>query len=436
MSGIAGIVHLDGKSVQPVRLRAMAEMQRHRGPDDEGYLLASPGGDSTAFGGKDTSPEVFHRNLRYTPEDRLSEGIVGPLGYMIGLAHRRLSIIDLSPAGHQPLCNESGDIWIVCDGRIYNSQNLRTDLLGHGHHFVSGSDTEVVLHAYEEWGEDCVKRFNGVWAFAIWDGRERKLFCCRDRFGIKPFHYHYDGKRFVFASEIAPLMAAGVSAELDGASAYLYLGLNRCDWQEHTFYAGVKRLLPSHSMTLDLTDHGLHFANYWSLERKGERLRGEEDAKAEEFRTVLFNAVRLRARGEALAGFSLSGGLDSSSIVCVASALGREETGMDSLSSPRTFSVRYPDFPRDEGYYVDAVVEKAHCKSTLVWPSGESLIDDLSELIRSQEEPIATIGAYGSWMLCEAAQREGVRVLLDGSGADGQMVGAQYDLGAYLGYLV
>jgi len=193
MCAIAGIYNLDGKPVEEKLLQRMAEIMKHRGPDDEGHYL--------------------NRN--------------------IGFAHRRLSIIDLSSVGHQPMSNEEKTIWIIHNGEVYNYLEIREDLSKKGYRFRSNTDTEVILYSYQEYGVKCLQRFNGMWAFAIWDERERKLFCARDRFGIKPFYYFFDGKKFVFASEIKGILEdKNIPKEPNEQIIYNYLAAGYLDHTE------------------------------------------------------------------------------------------------------------------------------------------------------------------------------------------------------------
>ncbi|MCX7671804.1 MAG: asparagine synthetase B, partial [Anaerolineae bacterium] len=202
MCGIVGLIHLDGRPVAAADLLAMAGAIRHRGPDDVGYILGHAAAAGYAlFGGDDTPADVFGYPLPSAPVDRLTPGASAATPYTLGLANRRLAIVDLTPTGHQPMCNEDRTLWIVYNGELYNADELRTELAGAGHRFVSHSDTEVILHAYEAWGEGCAARFNGMWAFAIWDAPRRRLLLSRDRVGIKPLYLWRDAGRFAFASE-------------------------------------------------------------------------------------------------------------------------------------------------------------------------------------------------------------------------------------------
>ncbi|PJB67590.1 MAG: asparagine synthetase B, partial [Armatimonadetes bacterium CG_4_9_14_3_um_filter_66_14] len=197
MCGIHGLWHLDGRPADLARLRAAATAMRHRGPDDEGYLLADTRARRlVTCGGSDTDQRLALPEMEAFSGERFD----------LAFAHRRLSILDLSPAGHQPMASADGDLWIAYNGEVYNYLELRDELRAAGHVFSTGTDTEVLLAAYRAWGADCLSRFNGMWAFALWDAANDTLFCARDRFGIKPFYYYWDGTTFVFASEPKALL--------------------------------------------------------------------------------------------------------------------------------------------------------------------------------------------------------------------------------------
>ncbi len=201
MCGIAGIYHLTGETVDLMSVRRMADIMRHRGPDDEGYaLIRTTQSGIIQLGGPNTPIDINLPSI-------LDYGDIN--GVDLVLAQRRLAIIDISVAGHGPMCSDGG-LCITFNGEIYNYIELRNDLINKGHIFRTKSDTEVILHAYTEWGVDCVRRFNGMWAFVIWDGPRRRLVCSRDRLGVKPFYYHLDNEMFVFASEMKSIWGAGI----------------------------------------------------------------------------------------------------------------------------------------------------------------------------------------------------------------------------------
>ncbi len=381
MCGIAGIV--GDAPVDGAALKRMSSVIAHRGPDDEGFFV--------------------------------DEGT--------GLAHRRLAIVDLSPAGHQPMSNEDGSLWIVYNGEVYNSRVIGSELEGKGHVFRSTSDTEVILHAYEQWGPECVRRFNGMWGFAIWDRRERALFASRDRFGVKPFYYHHrPGGPFVFSSEIKAILAAGLPARLEEAYAAHVLVTARLDDGPETMFAGVRQIEPAHNLTYRNGEVALR--RYWDLDCRG--VLGEIDAEeaAEGLRELLSDAVRLRViSSDVQVGSCLSGGLDSSTIVSLASGLGGQPMA--------TFSLEYGEPGYDESGWARLVAGRFACEDRYIEPRAEDFFGVLEKMAWFQDEPAAGPGLYSQWHVMELAGPH-VKVLLDGQGGDETMAGYRYYLEPYL----
>lgn len=410
---------MDGSSVRSELLAQMAQVLRHRGPDDEGYLLANTStgkcepmsGDGTVTELKQVikklgSPTEFHADL--------------------GLAHRRLSIVDLSSAGHQPMSNEDGTIWIIHNGEIYNYMDLKEELKNKGHIFRSNTDTEVILHSYEEWGVECLDRFNGMWAFVVWDGRKRKLFCSRDRFGIKPFYYYFDGRKFLFASEIKALLEADfVKREPNERLVYDYLARVLVDHTEETFFAGIKQLRGGHY--LELAPHRVmpEIVCYYNILLGNEPAKMTDSEYAEQFYEIFADAVRLRLVSDVPVGSCLSGGLDSSSIVCVINDLMRSK-GIKFIGgekAQRTFSARYEDRRYDEGTFASDVVKMTGVEANYIYPTGDGLWNDLAKLLWHQEEPFGSTSIYAQWEVFKLIKQSGVRVALDGQGGDELLAG-------------
>ncbi len=358
MCGIFGVWNRH-KSVSPASVHRAATLLHHRGPDDEGYLFFdTDAGDHTLAGGYDTPKAVYSSPYAYSPRKNV-EKIPEESGYNLAFAHRRLSIIDLSPSGHQPMCNEDGTIWIIYNGEIYNFHDLRDQLKALGHRFVSQTDTEVILHAYEEWGVEALPRFNGMWAFCILDMGNRKLFCARDRFGVKPFHYYVDEKRFIFSSEIKALLKTGIPRKPNDGRLYDFLASSIVDHTSETFFEGVKRLNGGEYLHVDMASGGLTAGRYWDLDlsRKDHGISHEE--LTERFYHLLQDSVRLRLISDVPVGTCLSGGLDSSTIVCLVDKLMREEgTKIPGTDIQKTFSARYEDSRHDEGAFINEVVKK------------------------------------------------------------------------------
>lgn len=384
MCGIAGIVTAGHANLAAVR--AMNDAQVHRGPDGEG-TWASPDG-------------------------------------AVALGHRRLSIVDLSEGGHQPMRDDARDLAITFNGEIYNYIELRARLAALGHTFRSTSDTEVLLAAYAEWGSACLSELNGMFAFALWDGRRRVLFCARDRFGEKPFHYALAGGVFAFASEVKALaLLSFVDLEIDdgvlavGATE----GLVWLDAHERTLLRGVKQLLPAHAMEVRVAAGRVEILRtfcYWTIDIAARRPYGAEsgDEAGRRLLDLLTDSVRLRLRSDVPVGSCLSGGLDSSAIVAL---IRRLSPGADL----HTFTGRFPGDPMDEGHYSNLMVEACHTTSSEVAPTPERFLADAESVYHHADFPIGGMSQFAQWCVFHLAKTQGVTVLLDGQGSDEQLGG-------------
>ncbi len=430
MCGIVGLIHLDGRPVDAADLLAMAAAIRHRGPDDVGYILGNAAtGEYALFGGDDTPADVFGYGLPYAPAGRLTAAASAGAPYTLGLANRRLAIVDLTPTGHQPMCNEDRTLWIVYNGELYNADDLRGELAGLGHRFVSQSDTEVILHAYEAWGEGCTPRFNGMWAFAIWDIPRRRLLLSRDRVGIKPLYLWQEAGRFAFASEIKALLALGIPRRANPAAIYDFLAANLSDHTEETFFAGVRALPPAHTLTLDLAGAATQRRRYWQLDPARQIRLPSDAAYADAFRELFEDAVRRHLISDVPVGTCLSGGLDSSAVVGVINRLIRERglhvVGMEARQ--KTFSARYADARHDEGRFIEAVVADAGVDGRMVYPTPAGLREAWQKLAYHLEEPFGSTSIFAQWNVFGLARQAGVKVTLDGQGGDELLAG-------YLGF--
>jgi asparagine synthase (glutamine-hydrolysing) len=407
------MVRIDRGPVDITRLRQMTDRQRHRGPDDEGYLLGNfPDGVATPAGGAETVPSL-RAHLR--PVDEVS----ATQTFSLGFGHRRLSIVDCTPAGHQPMADATGTLWLIYNGEIYNYIELRAELEAKGHVFRTRSDTEVILAAYSEWGRACLERFNGMWALALWDRRRGELFCARDRFGIKPFYYRFDGSTFTFASEIKALLAASPEPPaVNGPLAYDYLVFDFLDHTAGTLFAGILQLPPSHCLVLD--GHGrLTIERYYTLHYATAAAPCDETRIVElgsAYRELLSDAVRLRLRTDVPLGSCLSGGLDSSSIVCALSQLLSTPNGAG--PAQRTFTAAYDDPVCDERRFANQVVEATGVQATYTFPQAADLWNEIQALTWHQDEPFGSTSIYAQWCVMRAARRGGVTVMLDGQGGD------------------
>jgi asparagine synthase (glutamine-hydrolysing) len=405
MCGIAGIYGMRAK-VHPKEIKKMTDSLWHRGPDDEGFLGVN-------FKEKSIYPLTGKESK--VEGDRIEDF---DKSVDLFLGHRRLSIIDLSDAGHQPMCNENGRIWVVYNGEIYNYREVRTELELLGHRFKSHTDTEVIVHGYEEWQTDCVKRFNGMWAFALIDLDENKIFCSRDRIGVKPFYYTYDGDQFCFASEIKAFLEMNDFAAKPNEQIladYLFFGL--LDHTEETFLKNIYQLKPGTHLMIE--GNQLKIKEYWDIE-PGE-LHLSEDDYTEQFYELFKDSIRLRLRTDVPIGTCLSGGLDSSAIVCLTNQLMLEDQIADRSvigDKQKTFSSCFEDHAYDERQFIELVIGQTGAERNYFFPSGQNLVEVLPKLLWHQDEPFGSTGIYAQWELMKLAKERRITVLLDGQGGD------------------
>jgi asparagine synthase (glutamine-hydrolysing) len=370
MCGICGIVSRDGAPVEAAALGRMATALAHRGPDDHGLHVA---------GGA-------------------------------GLGHRRLAIIDLTPDGHQPMANEDGTVHVVFNGEIYNFLELRPHLEKRGHRFRSRSDTEVILHLYEEHGTDCLRHLRGMFAFAIWDAPRRRLFAARDRLGKKPLYYARTPGGLLFASEIKGVLAEGSVPRRPHAEALHHYLTYQCVPSPLTAFEGIERLPPAHFLIYE--GGGLRVERYWRL-AYGPKLRAPDAELAAELRERLREAVRLRLVSDVPLGAFLSGGVDSSAVVALMSEAGGGPV--------RTFSIGFTEEEFDELPYARQVAERFGTRHT-EWVVEPRALEILPRLVWHFDEPFADPSAIPTWHVSRLA-REQVTVALNGDGGDEAFAG-------------
>ncbi len=412
MCGIAGLYAVTG-AVDVGRLHAMGRLMRHRGPDDEGLLLCdAAGGAARTHGGPDTPADVFASGLPYAPG--VTAGDARGATWNVGLVHRRLAIVDLKPSGHQPMCTADGRAWIAYNGEVYNHPELRDELAALGHAFRSTSDTEVILAAYREWGTGCLSRLNGMFGFALWDGARRTLFCARDRLGVKPFYWQWDGRAFAFASEPRALVLTQARRpEPRPAAVRDLLALDWVDHESQTFFEGLWQLPAGHC--LEVGPQGLAIRRWWGLD-PDRRASGAPADLEREYAELFTDAVKLRLRADVEVGTCLSGGLDSTAVITTATRLARRGV--------HAFSCAYDEGPAfDERPHIRAAVEACGAQSHLTVPDGGDFWDAFDAMAHSQDEPTAGPGVYSQWKVMELAHAQGLKVLLDGQGGDETLAG-------------
>lgn len=432
MCGILGIWQRNGRPLDLLSVHRATTILRHRGPDDEGYLLVdTKSGRTVLCGGENTAPELALPTLQHFLGEHFD----------LAFGFRRLSILDLSPAGHQPMPSRDGRYWIIFNGEVYNYLELRAELTSHGHEFHTGCDTEVILAAYSQWGPDCLRRFNGMWALAIWDNVERRLFVARDRFGVKPFYMAQSPhSTFAFASEIKALLDVGqlpFQPSPLAISGYVAQGRFPSHRRGDTFFEGVTSLPASHYAFISKSTVSPH--RYWSLPKSERGAELPLDQAQQQYTQLFSDAVRLRLRADVAVGTCLSGGLDSSSIVAVGGELLRTEhaVSLERLGKhQQTFSAVYNTQGRwNERTYIDQVLAVTGAGGNSVVPSGEKLWNDLERLVWHQDEPFQSTSIFAQWCVMQLARQRGATVLLDGQGAD-EVLGGYSPFSIWLGQLL
>jgi asparagine synthase (glutamine-hydrolysing) len=414
MCGIAGMVSPDG--VDPRVLMEMTHLVSYRGPSGFGFAYA-PQSECAAL-------EVVH------DENRLPELMAKGLRPVVGLGSRRLAILDVSRAGNMPMAIEGGDYSITFNGEIYNYGEIRCELQEHGHQFHTGTDTEVILRAYQRWGPECLRRFNGMWSFALLDRRKRVLFCSRDRFGVKPFYYSLANGTFFFASEIKQVLQASAMPRVANShTVYNFLQWGLLDSSADTFFDGIYQLPGGHSLVLDLAAPlAPKVSRYWELRVEPEH-EMNVDAATEEFKARFRNAVKLRLRSDVPVGICLSGGLDSSAIICQANEIAPE-------IQFQTFSACFDNKAIDERDYIAAIVSAVGAVSHQTFPQGRSFWEKIQSIAFYHDEPIGSTSAFAQWCVMSEAQEAGTPVVLGGQGGDEILCGYQKYRYFYLWHLL
>ena len=383
MCGIAGIITANTNELSTGRLKTMTDVIAHRGPDGEGRWISADG--------------------------------------RVGLAHRRLSIIDLSEAGTQPM-HYMDRYSITFNGEIYNYVELKEMCVKQGYRFATQTDTEVIMALYDWKKEECLQYFDGMYAFALYDVKEQKVFAARDRFGEKPFYYAVEpGRTFVFASEMKALWSGGIKREVNNRMLYNYLAFkyvdNPADYSE-TFFTGISRLPHSHYISIDTKSLTFSIKRYWDINYKyTDRSITIEQAK-EKFRDLFYTSVSRRLRSDVPVGSSLSGGLDSSAVVAVIDDLNKSKSIKQS-----TFSAIFPGFEKDESHYINMLLSTLNVDPHFTSPDADTMLKELNRCFYHQEEPFGSASILAQYEVLKLAKQNNVTVLLDGQGADELLAG-------------
>jgi len=373
MCGIAGILEFRRDTrADSGALRKMCQIMAHRGPDDDGFYTDGPAG--------------------------------------IGM--RRLSIVDLA-TGHQPISNEDGSLWIVFNGEIYNHLSLREQLIARGHSYRTHSDTETIIHLFEEYGRDCVQHLRGMFAFAIWDRNKKTLFIARDRLGIKPLYYQLTPERLLFGSEVKVILVhGGIRPEFDRAALPEFLAFGYLSGEE-TFYSGIRKLLPGHTMEIGANGK-LEIRQYWDLDSSSPHESRDESYYVRSYRELLEGAVNSHLMSDVPLGVFLSGGLDSSAVAALMTKIRREPI--------ETFSVGYGEQAYSELPFAHIVSEHIKSQHREVLVSEQDFFSALPHLIWHEDEPIVWPSSVSLYFVAKLA-RERVTVVLTGEGSDETLAG-------------
>lgn len=420
-------------------IRALTDRARHRGPDDEGYVLIdAPGAPPAVLGGPSTPPDAYVSDAPFAPR-RPWQHDDDARRVTVALGHRRLSIIDVSVLGHQPMSTPDRRYWIVYNGEIYNYRELAAELAPSGYRFTSQSDTEVILAAYARWGTACLQHLNGMFAFAIYDADAGALFIARDRFGIKPLYYRFapDGT-FALASEIKQFTASpGWTATINQARATQFLDTGLTDDSDETLFAGVFHLRPGHFAQASIAQlrpdpRGRLTATRW-YDLRPAAFAGTFDDAAARCRFLLTDSVRLMLRADVPIGSCLSGGIDSASIVCLINRALKDEAR---AASQQTFTAASDDPAIDERPWVADVISATGVDAHFTVPTAEGLQSTLSAMAWHQDEPVTSTSLFAQWMVFRSAADCRMKVLLDGQGADEAFAGYHSFFGPYLTGLI
>lgn len=419
MCSIGGIFDNNGLNSKVVLY--LNQSVKHRGPDDEGYtifnrrhVVCCAGDDTTKQNGGDVS---------YFPNQHVSDYNLKE--FKFALCQRRLSIVDLTSNGHQPMSYDNGQLWIAFNGEIYNYKELRDILYGKGFQFKTSSDTEVILAAYQFWGEACVNYLHGMWAFVICDLKKSKLFISRDRFGIKPFYYTKTGSTFTFGSEIKQLLSNHESiGESETIFSYLSVGIK--DYSQKTMYKGILQLEAGSNMTVEISNdfqintESIKISKWYKLQNEGYKNISFSEA-TERFKELFYDSVSKHFVSEVNIGSCLSGGLDSSSIVAAVSGLMNSgRFGGEQLS----FSARSQNAEIDEGKWMQKVYDAyPNIKPNYVYPDETELLEILPKITWHQDEPFQSTSVFAQWKVFELAKQNNIKVMIDGQGSDEYLCG-------------
>lgn len=413
MCGIVGYFNTN-ESICIKDVISSADMVKYRGPDDDGYLFVKNDG------------SIINAKTRNEAERIRSDKING------GIAFRRLAILDLTESGHQPMCDQSENYWIIFNGEIYNYIEIRSELQSLGYQFKTSTDTEVIIYSYIEWGNQCLEKFNGMWAFVIYDKGRRKLFCSVDRFGIKPLYYNITKSTFAFASEVKQVFnVTNIEPKINDKVLFDYLSAGSYGNEtKETFFKDIIKLLPGTYLEVYIAEAGIKCIEkeWWQLKVNDEYYE-ENDISiiSKSIKDIFYDSVKLRLRSDVEIGTCLSGGLDSSGIVCVLDEITKGKSGN------KLFTIVSGESDNLDYKYSKEIAEYVHGNHIIRRIDKEESFSDLKKFIWHNDEPLIKASMFGGYKVYQLAKENNVKVVFDGQGLD-EYAGGYYQM-PYIEYM-
>jgi asparagine synthase (glutamine-hydrolysing) len=426
--GIGGIIKLENKSINIIDgAKIISKTLQHRGPDDEGFLFFKDEEVICGYG-DDTQKQAINNSFNFSAKQHVQQIEQKYTGVFI---HRRLSIIDVSESGHQPMCTANSKIWITFNGEIYNYIELRTELEQTGYTFKTQSDTEVLLNAYLHWGNECLQKLNGMFAFTLYDIENKKLFCARDRSGVKPFYYYFKDGLFCFASEIKALRALPfIETSLNERALQHYLLHDAIEYEPEGFLKNIFELPPSHFLELNLYTKDIQLKKYFDVKINDDfTVYNEHDffTYKEKTERIVTDAIIKRLRADVPVGCCLSGGIDSSVISGVIA---------NHNKNFNAFTATFPGEKIDESNYAKNVVDFTQANWHTVTPTSKELIEDFDKLIYALDIPVWSTSTYAQFRVMQLAKHNNIKVVLDGQGSDELFAGYTHYYTTYVNELL
>ena len=408
MCGIAGIIHKQKEDSIKDSIFDMSQAIKHRGPDGEGFTFFSESIEIPAYSNDTPKVNIESNRFLFNPKKGLKDV---SSNYHMAFAHRRLSIIDLSESGHQPMCDMSSNYWITFNGEIFNYLELKAELKEKGHQFLTQTDTEVILAAYKEWGTNCLEKFNGMFALALYDKLKQEVFCARDRVGVKPFYFINTATTFAFASEQKAFLKSKLIPFAINESQQIDFILNaELETEEQSLFKNIYELKPSHYLIFNLKTFDLNIKSYYDINLNSNHHSSESEI-IDTIESKLKHAIDLRLRSDVEIGSCLSGGLDSSIIAGMIRQL-------QPAKSTQLFTAIFPHETFDESNYAKEVANFVNGNWHTVSPNETDFFNDIEKLNYSQDLPIWSTSTYSQYRVMKLASENHIKVLLDGQGAD------------------